>query len=618
MRDENGLLLISLVILFFLVCSWGQLLPYSSEERHENPALKLDSIDRSITQEYTFHSPITVNNDFELYFFAISGSGSVNDPYILAGWNITGSFDYGIFIHGTTKHFRIENCWIDSSNYHGIFVDNCAAGTTVITNNICNNNGKNGICLKSSGSSIITNNTCYNNNKSGIFIDSSGSLNLANNTCDNNRGVGIDLYYSNSSILAKNICNSNDMFGIGLFSSSSSTLTSNTCNSNVRGGFWLMGSNFSTIVNNTFYNDGIFFWFESSKEELLSYTVENNTVNGLPLGYLKNQAYSSIAKGYGQLILINCSNMVVKNQIYSNISVGVALYYCYDSKLINITCNKNSECGIFLGHSDSSLLTGNICSNSTDGDGIHLYSSSSSNLTNNICYNNNWTGIHLAFSNSSILTTNICNSNGEGGILLSASSYSTITNNTCNNNNYFGIYSDSSYSSISNNTCNNNNGTGIYLPSSSSSILNANICNNNFYGIQLQDSSFLSIIKNTISNNEGYGISIFGSSWNSNISGNIFIGNNPQGTSQAYDDGGNNEFDNNYWDDWTEPDADGDGFVDAPYSIDGNALNEDIYPRVSPSPHSKPISDIKIITGISLFVIFFSVLVISLIIRKRE
>lgn len=121
----------------------------------------LGSVNRSISQSYMVHSPILITSDGELAAAAVNGTGAVNAPYILANWNITGSLTHGIYITGTTKHFRIENCWIDSSSNHGIYVFNVPTGTATIVNNTCYRNIWDGISLYISSSSIISNNICH-------------------------------------------------------------------------------------------------------------------------------------------------------------------------------------------------------------------------------------------------------------------------------------------------------------------------------------------------------------------------------------------------------------------------------------------------------------------------
>jgi hypothetical protein len=63
------------------------------------------------------------------------------------------------------------------------------------------------------------------------------------------------------------------------------------------------------------------------------------------------------------------------------------------------------------------------------------------------------------------------------------------------------------------------------------------------------------------------------------MSHNNFIKNNLGGISQVSDEGLNNIFVFNFWDEWTSPDADADGFVDDPYGIDGG--DQDSYPLTS-------------------------------------
>ena len=79
-------------------------------------------------------------------------------------------------------------------------------------------------------------------------------------------------------------------------------------------------------------------------------------------------------------------------------------------------------------------------------------------------------------------------------------------------------------------------------------------------------------------NNIHHGI-VFGYSSDDNeITWNDFVENNPVGHSQAYNDGSNNIFSFNYWDEWNSPDANTDGIVDFPYSIDGDLNASDPYP----------------------------------------
>ncbi|MCK4567811.1 MAG: hypothetical protein KAU48_10945, partial [Candidatus Thorarchaeota archaeon] len=47
---------------------------------------------------------------------------------------------------------------------------------------------------------------------------------------------------------------------------------------------------------------------------------------------------------------------------------------------------------------------------------------------------------------------------------------------------------------------------------------------------------------------------------------------------QVCDDGTSNLVSQNYYDDWSSPDVDTDGYVDSPYALDGDAENQDDLP----------------------------------------
>ena len=68
------------------------------------------------------------------------------------------------------------------------------------------------------------------------------------------------------------------------------------------------------------------------------------------------------------------------------------------------------------------------------------------------------------------------------------------------------------------------------------------------------------------------------------ITRNVFINNGA--TTQICDEGENNTYIYNYYDDWTSPDVDSDQIVDTPYSIDGVVGNQDLYSLAD--PHAVP------------------------------
>jgi len=142
------------------------------------------------------------------------------------------------------------------------------------------------------------------------------------------------------------------------------------------------------------------------------------------------------------------------------------------------------------------------------------------------------------------------------------------------------------------------------------------IDNNYEHGIFIELSSNCSIRSNIFSYNEDYGIYLGFDTHSITVTRNDFIENNIvyvylRGTSQACDDGEGNIFKENYWNDWTGPDNNGDGFVDDPYEIDGEANNVDYFPlTTSISTPPKLFIPLNIITGVIFLILILGTIAI--------
>ncbi|NQE46372.1 Cell surface glycoprotein [ANME-1 cluster archaeon GoMg2] len=244
-----------------------------------------------------------------------------------------------------------------------------------IFNNICSNNDY-GILLLVSSNNNITNNKCLNNH-GGILLNSSSNNNLENNNCSNN-DYGICLAWSGNNIIENNKCDLNNDFGIHHYSSSN-----------------------SIIIGNTFENCGITI-YGYSIEYTNTHTVENNMVNGKPIYYYKNIEGIIVPEDVGQVIIANCSNMVVKNINVSSASIGIELAYTTDSIIENNTCSNNKK-GIYLLYSSNNDIINNIYSSNIWG--ISLHYSSNNYIKKNNCLNN-WWDISLDQSSNNIIYIN--------------------------------------------------------------------------------------------------------------------------------------------------------------------------------------------------------------------
>ena len=333
--------------------------------------------------------------------------------------------------------------------------------------------------------------------------------------------AGIRLYFADYCNISNNNC-SNNGAGIALDDSNNNCISNNNCSNNNWEGIDLHDSNNNKLTGNLLLENGIVIWGRS----LSHYTNEidtSNTVNGKPVYYWNDVEGGRIPDGAGQVILVNCKNIVVENQNLKNASSGMQITFSSGITIKNNNCSNNWE-GIDLHDSNNNCISNNNCLNN-NWEGIELIDSNNNSISNNNCSNNEF-GIRLGGdSNDNSISKNKC-SNNRCAIYLKYSNNNCISNNTCSNNMDMGIHlEDSNNNCISDNNC-SNSFTGILLwYSNNNSISNNNCSNNKHSGIYLIDSNNNSISNNNCTNNNVWaGISL-GYSNNNKLKGNVMVGN---------------------------------------------------------------------------------------------
>ncbi|MFX0150109.1 MAG: right-handed parallel beta-helix repeat-containing protein [Candidatus Hodarchaeota archaeon] len=222
-------------------------------------------------------------------------------------------------------------------------------------------------------------------------------------------------------------------------------------------------------------------------------------------------------------------------------------YFCIRNNLVNGL--KFPTEGIYLSNVMNGRVENNIICNNKATDGGIILESSTSLIINNSIFDNNM-GINVNGNNNTIVNNTIYNNDVHAIWLNIGSCNNTVLNNSIYDNRLSGIeFEESNYNSISNNTLYNNT-DGIVASASRNNLIS----------------------RNNISYNNGEGLIFLSESSNNIVKWNNFIDN----IGQANDDGSNNIFAFNYWNEWTSPDVDTDGFVDNHYTIDGG--NQDPYP----------------------------------------
>ena len=379
---------------------------------------------------YTSIEPIIIESDSELRDYSVSGSGTKDDPYKIERYKIVSPNNTGIYVSGTTKHFIITDCYIDVNAY-GIIISNTAKETVIITDNTCISSYY-GIYLYNTTGSLITNNICKKEKEGnyiwwfmmefgGIYLRETTNTTVSSNFCFQTYGHGIFMSSCEEMVVVDNICE--DIGGCGIYSSRSSnvTITKNLVKNN-RLGIGSADSEFIVVANNEFKNNGFIIdntWLFNRDFSTLQ--VFDNTIDGKKLGYFYNITSCIIeTPEFGQIILCECTNVTVRNQVIENLHAGISLI---SSTGLNITQNHfiNCEDGIYSIFTSNSSFTRNICNDNSHA-GIFLdYYCSSIFIDQNTC-NNNIFGIYLWYSSLCNLTYNLLIENIRYGVLINMNS----------------------------------------------------------------------------------------------------------------------------------------------------------------------------------------------------
>ena len=512
----------------------GKRISYATQHQekiqNKTPHLKVPDI-------YTPRPPIYINRNenFTEENGVVGGNGTKENPYIIEGWEINASITDGIRIENTTAYFVIRNCYIykgiENYNYGMVFLNvrNGEVENVILY--------ENGVSIRySSDFAFVGNNISYGfvvlyeanncsiigneiNNLDGIHLINSANISVSNNILNNNY-AGIWFYHSSNCIVTQNYLYNNKK-GIMLYKSINCTLT-----------------------NNTMINNGIVLGGDSLKYWNTHEIDVTNTVNGKPVYYWKNIKGGIVPSGVGQVILANCSNVIIKNQNISNATVGIEIGFSNNCNIVNSILTK-SVIGIELHNSTSCiidecilnnnnisilLLNGKNCkiinsnilySNIT---GILTLDSDANNISNcNISHN--FQGIEINRASNNYVGYNIFYNNSEA-LLMESTWYDEIIKNTfCKNTKGISM-SWACFANISRNNFSNNDIAIFIYDSFNNSIFKNEIVSNN-YGILIKISTFNKIKYNCICENQ-IGINMTNTK-NNEINYNNIFGNSKYG-----------------------------------------------------------------------------------------
>ncbi len=506
----------------------------------------------------------------------IASSNGINGIHLFAS-DLSTITKNGIFLNGPpSPPGRVEHCAIHLSySNHSVITEN-----SVLSNLDC------AFSLVDSDFNNVHNNNFSNNkfedNGIGVVFGGADGNRFTNNTIHGNVGAAISVGASSHNVFALNTIGLH-RFGMIFSGSQDNTIVGNHVSSkydNSRlGGITISASTSHVLSDNVMVGDGLiveggFFGSGGSLPQWNTHVIDtSNTVNGRPVYYWKNVTGGTVPLGASEVILANCTGVIVQNQNLDTGTAGIELGFSSNNTVSSNTV-KGSKRGIYLYSSDDNVVAGNTVT-LANARGIYIQRSNRNTISGNDLWGNKF-GIAFANSDNSSVTDNNVWDNTKVGISISHSGDFV-----------FGSYYGSFNNTIINNTV-FNNGKGISI-----------------YGSSNNTVAYNSVVNSA----NGLSIEFFGPggvpveySRNNKIHHNNVIDN----AEQAYDNQGFNQWDDgypsggNYWGDYagvdvfSGPNQDipgSDWIGDTPYIIDFDS--QDRYPLVNPVgtyPPSAPLN----------------------------
>lgn len=211
-----------------------------------------------------------------------------------------------------------------------------------------------------------------------------------------------------------------------------------------------------TICNNDFINDSILignYQHTTNSFSLNSvlHRIENNTANGKPIYYIKNKHDFIVPTDGGQIILVNCSNITIKNSYFSKVDFPIILYFCDNCLIENVT-SEDTYGEIILFYSNNCTIENISASNMIFGICLDYQSTNNTVRFNELF--NNYAGVTVMTSSKyNNIYRNHIYTNNEGIRISNKSSYNYFHENIIEENLYgFSILLNSNDNSIENNT----------------------------------------------------------------------------------------------------------------------------------------------------------------------
>ncbi|MFW9974704.1 MAG: right-handed parallel beta-helix repeat-containing protein [Candidatus Thorarchaeota archaeon] len=386
-----------------------------------------------LISSYAPHSPIIINSNLDFESQGWPGNGTQSNPFIIEGLSIVTDGKECINISHTDVFFVIRDCYISSvKEWEGLYNRGVTFGdvTNGIIERVVISKKWLAITIFSSSNCSIIECEIYD---SCLAIDINGCYGedypehcrVFNNTIYENK-EGIHLYHVSHCEIDRN-----NIVGDICLQETVECIVSNNRIDGSQATFWSYYLCFyeavnTIVVNNTMVNSGLEFDILYNP----SLQLYNNTVNGKPIGYFTSLSDSIInPSDYGQIILIDCNNVTVRDGTISNTARSISFYSCNECVIDNCTIYSCGFGATLCGSDHCSIIFSDFHDNKQWG--IAITESSNTIVTRNIVYENQGKGVFVppmgSYGNA-IYHNMIC-SNGKGFTISDGNSWDDSQNN---------------------------------------------------------------------------------------------------------------------------------------------------------------------------------------------
>ena len=523
--------------------------------------------------------------------------------------NIFNTNNIGVYLRKANYNMIFNNNFINNSR--GIFME--YSNNNILENNSMSMDNEKGIHIADADENLILNNSikgCY----TGIYFESHGDYNIIeNNRFLKNFDTAIDLFqFNNNNNIINNTffkCGSafqisesdQNLIEFNNFTKNGNGIEISASQSNVIKNNHLENSQYDIsirismnchIANNSMFGNGIIFhadiwdtdynwpyyWgsqalWNYNKNLITTHNIEtSNTVKNKTVYFYKNKKEKTIPPNAGQIIIANCSDILIKDQNINDSFMPIQILYSNKITILNNSLSNNVR-GLRLNSVTNCTIINNTFTNNEMGIGIYLsdfYTPTKNNSIRNNYFAFNDYGIYSDYyCTDNIFENNVISNNSFGAFIIMSMGPNYINNNSflsnsiesislqyCTNqiilNNTmigsgielygWGLEHENSHI-IENNTLNDRsiyywkNRNGGTVPEGAGQIILANCTNINVTNQKLSNSSNgllvsysenINISDNEFSNCNGDGISIF-ITYNSTVANNSIIRNRGNG-----------------------------------------------------------------------------------------